>query len=286
MEFNLKEWEERFPWNENLVNGDEPPSSIGMTPCGIAHYEQYRKILVKRLGLSGGIPVDVFALALGEPEDRFVTKIGGLPYREAGLDWPTISDAHPLTFLVQFDFRGSTDILDQLPGDRLLVFVDNTFFEASVSNLYFEWGSGSVQNPVVQDDMPPPCRTFVTAYGYRHRTVDYHWLYAGKLFQEELLKTRMGQGSYPLSRAAKSLCITNTIKIGGLPFLWDGYHTCFSRDCSTRDYLLGRHLCSVVTVFSPDGPFPWINHPDPMDLGVTRIPRVLARGGARSCVAC
>ena len=70
------------------------------------------------------MPTDIFLLNLGEPEQRAVTKVGGLPYRAAGKPWPIAQSGAPMTFLTQFCFVDSRDLVPPLPGDMLLVFIE------------------------------------------------------------------------------------------------------------------------------------------------------------------
>ena len=60
----------------------------------------------------------------GAPECS-VTKVAGLPYRAAGLPWPLTDDGRPMTFLAQFCFEESRDLVGKLPGDVLLIFAED-----------------------------------------------------------------------------------------------------------------------------------------------------------------
>jgi hypothetical protein len=78
----------------------------------------------------------------GEPAERSVTKVGGLPYRASGVPWPTTASGEPMTFLAQFCFADSLDLVGRLPGDVLLIFADGP--EAYLPDPYdeslaFEW---------------------------------------------------------------------------------------------------------------------------------------------------
>lgn len=69
-------------------------------------------------------PADIVLWSLGEPDDRAVTKVGGLPYMPCDMRWPLDGDGQPMKFLAQFCFADSTDLVgDDLPGDILLLFV-------------------------------------------------------------------------------------------------------------------------------------------------------------------
>ena len=76
-------------------------------------------------------------MAEGEPTDRHVTKIGGLPYRPAKMPWPTGQDGTPMSFLAQINFANSKDLVGELPGDVLLVFTPDS--DGFIESLSFEW---------------------------------------------------------------------------------------------------------------------------------------------------
>ena len=87
-------------------------------------------------------PTDQVFFVAGEPAERSVTKVAGLPYRAAGVPWPLTDDGRPMTFLAQFCFDESRDLVGGLPGDVLLIFAEDR--QAYLSNPYdsslcFEW---------------------------------------------------------------------------------------------------------------------------------------------------
>ncbi len=77
------------------------------------------------LRYAGGIPTDVFVFGKGEPPKPEITKIGGLPYWPSSKPWPTTHDGKPIHFLAQFNFADSKDVTGELPGQLLLVFVED-----------------------------------------------------------------------------------------------------------------------------------------------------------------
>jgi hypothetical protein len=90
-----------------------------------------------------------------EPEERSVTKVAGLPYRAAGVPWPLTHDGKPMTFLAQFCFADSKDLVGKLPGDVLLIFAagETSYLPPDPydNSLVFEW------YPLgLRDLIPPP----------------------------------------------------------------------------------------------------------------------------------
>src|SRR5437879_1094826 len=127
--FNINEWLTRFP----LIAEHARFSGQHITsPWHICQNEQLRGEMRDQFVWGPAVPVDLFIMADGEPADRHVTKIGGLPYR-SGTPWPTMRDGEPpygsatprarmrdgepLLFLAQFNFSDSKDLSGELPGD-------------------------------------------------------------------------------------------------------------------------------------------------------------------------
>lgn len=79
--------------------------------------------------LKGRAPVDIthtsqaFVWNVGEPDERYLTKIGGLPFLPKEYPWPERSSGNPQPFIGQLSFVDSMDVLPcRLPGDVLLFF--------------------------------------------------------------------------------------------------------------------------------------------------------------------
>src|SRR5438105_1740921 len=112
--FDLEHWISVFPFFPNKSGWH---AVVG--PSDVAIVEQIRRKAGGPATLGPSVPTDVFVLAKGEPKRRDVTKVGGLPYRPADLEWPERPDKVPFTFLAQFQFGGSRDLVGRLPGDVL-----------------------------------------------------------------------------------------------------------------------------------------------------------------------
>ena len=85
-------------------------------------------------------PTDVFVFGKGEATRRDGTKVGGLPYWPADRRWPKDEAGTPYRFLAQFNFADSRDLLAELPGEVLLLLVqegDDWLYEPD--RIHFEW---------------------------------------------------------------------------------------------------------------------------------------------------
>jgi hypothetical protein len=117
------------------------------------------------------VPTDVMVWAAGEPANRAVTKIGGLPYRPADVVWPCEQSGEPMRFIGQLCFADSRDILPELPGDVLLVFGDEDALVVEPERLVFEWWPLTsarlvAEVPAVEDPLVP-------YHAHLHRTDDW-----------------------------------------------------------------------------------------------------------------
>ena len=115
-----------------------------------------------------GEQCDAVWFVSGEPIDRYVTKIGGLPYRPARLAWPTAADGTPLAFLAQICFSASWDSVGNLPGDVLLVFVYDEPGGIYV-DLYFEWFPLGLKHLVGPEMVSEVVSPFAPYYGFVQR---------------------------------------------------------------------------------------------------------------------
>jgi hypothetical protein len=118
----------------------QPTACIISGPYDIAVLEQLREEAFAFLPDIERVPTDIFVWNRGEPERRAVTRIGGLPYREAGKPWPIARSGTPMNFVAQFCFADSRDITPDLPGDILLFFAESKKWDKGVEDYDFLWG--------------------------------------------------------------------------------------------------------------------------------------------------
>jgi hypothetical protein len=253
--FDLHEWRARLAADEEL----RERTDYGMDTCcitspyNIIAVEWLRQQSNKQAGIRPLVPADVFLFAHGEPEIRHVTKVGGMPYRPADKPWPMSKPGlwppvpKPMTFLAQFCFANSLDIVSDLPGEVLLIFAENEEF-ARPEALYFEWYPLGLTNLVRAADVPPPGWEFVVCYGYRHRTVDY-----------PLARNAFGYGEY----TDDDLAILPATKIGGTPSFIQGDPNRNQEPDNRPGRFLGQ-LAQICPEF--DRPYPWINQASSISL--------------------
>src|SRR5262245_32788489 len=85
-----------------------PNGEIITSPRHLAVVEQLRTECLGSKYLPE-VPTDVFVFARGEPANRSVTKIGGLPFWPKERSWPTGKSGQPMSFVAQFCFADSMD---------------------------------------------------------------------------------------------------------------------------------------------------------------------------------
>jgi hypothetical protein len=239
-DFDLAEWLPRFPLEETL-------SGCAITsPCEICNIERLRRGLRDQYEWGEGVPVDVFVMSDGEPEDRFATKIGGLPYRSRKLEWPSASTGRPLSLIAQFNFVDSLDIVGELPGDLLLVFGDNP--DGPIEPLHMEWQTIGVKDLVRPSDIPSDCARIAPCFGNRCRMLSYPDA------------QRTTDSKYPRCHGKDVLSEywilqLQATQIGRAPYFIQG------RD----DSPFGQPLCTISSV-QPDlhGPYPFVNRQEPL----------------------
>lgn len=268
LKLDIDRWISEFP----LSDGDDAWNDLGMgTARGAACFEQLRTRIAKSHDLGPSVPVDNFVWGYGEPERRDITKIGGLPYRPAVLKWPTF-EGLPMTFVAQFRFAESMDYLGELPGAVLLVFFRDNWItpELIPGVVVFEWYPLGLKDLARAVEVPPPGWDFVTAYGVRHRTVNYPEQSTHDLikrlalpgiedYYEEQYGDKLGSDD-AADRLASNFCSGGGAGIGGVCF-WPP-----PNDNDLEFELPARYLCSFSGVGPGSGEYPWLNQPQPLDV--------------------
>jgi hypothetical protein len=156
-----------------------PKWDIVVGPAAVAVNEQLRAEALAAGGRpSARVPTDLAVWGRGEPSDRAVTKIGGVPYRPARVPWPVGEMGQPLRFVGQLSFIDSRDVVPPLPGDVLLVFGDDEALVAEPDRLVFEWWP-LTPGPLVSE-APAVDEALAPFHAALHRTEDWeHAIFEG-----------------------------------------------------------------------------------------------------------
>ena len=214
------------------------------------------EVMRDRFGIQDpdAVACDLFVWGAGEPPDRRLTRVGGVPWLSKNTPWPVI-DGVVTTFLCQFDFRDSRDLIGQrasgeLPGDLLLVFVadeDSALF-GDEARMRFVWSSADEADIVTAEDVPEPTHPFefVTTWGVRYRTVDV----PSKWEQAYRIPPDAADGR------CWSLPVLWGTKIGGVPY----------NSQANLDEVPPGYLCQLTSIqASDDLPWPWVDREAPLE---------------------
>ncbi len=191
-------------------------------PLAIAVIERHRQN-ADLYHLCEATPTDVFMPTQSSPVKRDITMIGGAPFRSRSKPWPTTSEGVPYTFVAQFRFVESSDIVPRLPGEFLLIFArDNVPYEGEPSWIYFEWSSLYTTELMPERSIPPAAWPFFSYQSIRFRSADFCENKA-----ESILASALGFGGnqrfHPMdSMLFDAILRWDSFKIGGcrprLPF--------------------------------------------------------------------
>ena len=147
---DFAKWREQFP----IESFEDKEGTSITSPSELCQIELTRQRVGEKHDLGQPVPVDTIVWRHGPPDKPYLTKTGGVPHRERTLAWPTGPDGNPYTFVAQFCFLDSKDIVsDKLPGDVMLVFfrdLDSCFGDPG--DIHIEWSSASLRDPCTQAD--------------------------------------------------------------------------------------------------------------------------------------
>lgn len=255
--FHIENWLPRFPLQTEST-GLVRESGYG--PAWICQREELWQRAAQSGDLGSTSPVDTFVLAYGEPGRRDVTKMGGVPYRPAGLNWPrSEKTGHNYGMVAQFRFTESKDILPEIPGDILLCFFEDTIayrYNDFGERPVFEWYPLGLTDLIAPEDvpesrlkLPPAC------YGLRYRTVDYADQIAVKSVKDVLPAYYYER--WECDETDRHLgCLTHDagLKIGGIPN-WE-----WPEDAIEENVEPGPFLATIPSLWGDcEDPFPWAN---------------------------
>lgn len=231
----------------DLTSGTVPPpdadaeeTEIGLLslPEDVALLERLRASAYAGLPSLTRVPTAVFVWRAGEPARREVTKIAGLPYRQAGRPWLLGPSGEPLTFVAQFCFADSRDLVPPLPGDVLLICATGAPSPPPAIRFSLTWGAGLSFEwttfgdfPLVQGaDIPPTPWPVRPCSGLVERLWDYRGV--------------------PPEIALDVPAVVEGTKIGGLcPWLDEPDYNRFDLETGTPG-APGIYLCTLASVDS------------------------------------
>ena len=149
--------------------------TIVTSPADLCQMELVRERVRKKHDLGRAVPADVFIWRKGAPDKPYLTKLGGVPHREKALQWPTDQKGNPYTFVAQFCFLDSKDIVSgKLPGDVMLVFFkDSESHFGEPEDVRIEWSSQSLREAMTKADCPAPRFPVPELAGEIHRCNEY-----------------------------------------------------------------------------------------------------------------
>ncbi len=258
--FDLRYWRKMLLTNsKGKVDESDARDLLGVftgSPIALVGIEYYRHLArAKRLKLGPSVPVDQFIFGRGEPPERHLTKVHGLPYRPKDLAWPTDEFGKPLTFLAQYSFVDSHDHIGPLPGDVLLIFIKDMYTHGCIL-FEFEWQKLGIDDLVMST--PPPALEFPTCYAVRNRSCDF----TDESIATNAFKTLVDPTLYTVGhprfhkKALRALSCYHGMKIGGVPF--------WNEPSEIPDGIqgAGKFLCAFNGVnVMDDYPYPFTNEP-------------------------
>ena len=147
-----------------------------------------------------------------------------------------------MTFVAQFCFADSQDIVGRLPGDVLLLFAakEDLCLDVEQGLLRFEWMRLGELDLVRAEDVPASPWTSRTTpyYGALHRSRDYPG----------------AEGQFSQFNAPERVAILSGTKIGGVP-----------RWIQIEEGVKERFLCALTaTPAVTNRPYPYVNDPAPL----------------------
>jgi hypothetical protein len=273
---DLDSWIRRFPL-AGLT--EQMASKIALStlsaPASLAYVEQIRSE-ARRAGADLGrpVPVDVCVRSLGDAVRRDVTKIGGSPYWPADEEWPLTRDGAPYTFVAQFCFTDSKDILRDLPGNILSILsAAPECQEQDIALHWFKLGDDALLRP---EELPEPGWRIQPCHAILHRTSEYPEA-DFELFE-----------AYPYSLCSGAKWFSDATKIGGAWELRgelpepssdddDAYRRELENAWSKVRQWEANYVCQLASV-AAFGPHPFVNVKAVDDLSTEQIRALLEIG--------
>jgi hypothetical protein len=257
------------------------------SPFSLVAIERLREKAKRKGELGQSVPVDCFTLGTGHDKQHFsLTKFGGCPHRPVETPWPKDQDNQPYQFVLQICFNDSLDILPELPGELLLIYmrVIESFSllsekshalyldrsDSMESDLYFEWQSKTISELMKPEQAPICLDPQPLFHGVRHRSVDYKTITGfEKMYQEATSGLELPVEEAGLCETYRMISCFPQLKIGGFPY-WDK-----NADIPYEGIPLASFSSFYPLLMHP---FPWVNQELEQDM-LTYMESGLSIGG-------
>jgi len=152
----------------------KPSGAIITSPAHLCNIDLVRKKYAQTKDLGQPVPVDIFLWSIKPAEKPYLTKLGGVPHRESTKPWPMDASDKPYTFVAQYCFADSKDIIsNKIPGDVMLVFFKDADSVYDPDAIHVEWSSIELDSPMVADECPSPSFVVPRLSGHIYRTNEY-----------------------------------------------------------------------------------------------------------------
>lgn len=152
----------------------KPQGQVITSPAHLCNIELVRRPYAETKNMGPSVPVDIFLWSVAPVEKPFLTKLGGVPHRESAKPWPKDSSGNPYTFVAQYCFADSRDIVsDRIPADVMLVFFKDAQSVYDPRAIHVEWSSIELDSPATADQCPSPSFVVPQLSGHIYRTNEY-----------------------------------------------------------------------------------------------------------------
>ena len=211
-------------WLAEFSEADAPADGTAISgPRDLVRVERARRAVRGAADLGDPLAVDFILWSADPPAAPHLTRLGGVPHREAAAAWPANAKGEPLTFVGQFCFLDSEDIAAApRGGDVLLIFFDGEYGWADPpAGIDTEWSNVELKDPLTAADCPPPHSDVPHLSGVLHRTMQYPDVRAGEAFEAwaeaEKAAGRYASDSFLLDTTQASIIGRETFFIQGDP---------------------------------------------------------------------
>ena len=152
----------------------KPHGEIITSPSHLCNVELVRQKYAKTKQLGPLVPVDLILWSSEPAEQPYFTKLGGVPHRESERPWPKDKQGKPYTFVAQFCFSDSKEIISTvIPDDVMLIFFEgpDSYFEPE--EIHIEWSSVDLNSPITAEQCPKPSFVVPQLSAHLYRTNEY-----------------------------------------------------------------------------------------------------------------